>query len=172
MKKNDLVSQAMAYGLILGGFETLKYIISVNASEGGLISYLYIAGVVITPLIAYIFAKRFCETQEISTVKFGRIFSFTVNLFFFAALIAAIAQYIHLQYIDKTYLATQFEKAQEILKGSNMMIELNSAVEKQGIPSAIKTTVMSIYTSTMYGVILALPIAAVLNNKFRRRRIF
>ncbi|MGL4993783.1 MAG: DUF4199 domain-containing protein [Bacteroidales bacterium] len=164
MNKKDLVSQAMAYGLILGAYETVKYTLSVNASEGGIISYVYIGAVVYTPIIAYFFAKKFSKTQDPNRVTFGRIFSFTVNLFFFAALIAAVAQYIHLEYIDTSYLATQFEKAQEILKGSNMMTELNSAVEKQGIPSAIKTTVMSIYTSTMYGVLIAIPIAAIIKD--------
>lgn len=173
MKKNDLLLQAMHYGLFLGAFEILKYLLSVISGGNNMLATLYVVAVVLTPFIAFQFAKKYRDSQE-ESATFGRLFGFTVNLFFFSALLTAVVQYTHWYYVDPNFLATQLESTKELLSGStffsgaNLEESFNEAVSQQGVPSAISATMTAIYTSSMYGMLIALPIAGVLKATARK----
>ncbi|MGL5786886.1 MAG: DUF4199 domain-containing protein [Bacteroidales bacterium] len=167
MKKSDVISQAMYYGLFLGAFETLKFAFSIAGVGNNMFGIIYIICVLTTPFLAFYFARRFALGTIIENVKFSNIYSFSIFLFFFSAMILGAGQYVYMQFINPEFLTTTLDKGLEFFKG-DALGDYKDLVEKQGVPSAIQYVMSNIYLSMLYGAIMGLPIAAIVSKYFSK----
>lgn len=164
MKKSDVISQAMYYGLFLGAFETIKFIFSVNGAGNNVFGIAYFLCVLATPVLAFIFARRFSMGTIIENVRFGNIYSFTIFLFFFSAMILGVSQYIYMQFINPEFLSSTMNKGMDVFKDTDFLGEYKEMIEKQGTPSAIQYIMSNIYISMLYGAVIGLPVAFIVSK--------
>ncbi|MGL5317863.1 MAG: DUF4199 domain-containing protein [Bacteroidales bacterium] len=164
MKNSDVISQAMYYGLFFGAFETIKFIFSVNGAGSHFFGTAYFLCVLATPVLAFIFARRFSLGSIIEKVRFGNIYSFTVFLLFFSAMILGVSQYIYMQFINPEFLSSTLSKGIEVFKDTDFLGQYQEMVDKQGTPTAIEYIMSNIYISMMYGAIIGLPVALIVSK--------
>lgn len=164
MRKSDVISQAMYYGLFLGVLETIKFIFSVNGTGNNIFGIAYFLCVLVTPVLAFVFAKRFSQGTILEKVKFGNIYSFTIFLFFFSAMILGVSQYIYMQFINPEFLSTTMSKGIDLFKDTEFISDYKEMIETQGTPSAIQYIMSNIYMSMLYGAIIGLPVAFIVSK--------
>jgi len=158
--------QAMYYGLFFGLFLVVKFIAEVLVSGFALSGLLAL----VVPILAYKFAvdfrKKVVDSEE---VGFGTYLRFLIYLFFFSSMFLAIAQYVYYEYINPDYVSQQVElllkTLSEIKESAPMVEELKKQLGEVGLPSASTIAVQTIWIYIFLGLILGLPIAALVNRK-------
>ncbi|MGL4779414.1 MAG: DUF4199 domain-containing protein [Bacteroidales bacterium] len=163
-KQTDVMPQAMHLGLYMGLYETVKFILSVTGGKNNVISYFYVLLAVLTPVVAYFIVKRFKQRTIIPDIRFGQLYSFTVFLFLFSAMIVAIAQYVYMQYINPTFLSQVTDASMNLMTQLGKADDYKAAIDAQGAITPIKYAVMNIYINMLYGAIIGLPIALIVNK--------
>lgn len=158
----------MYYGLFLGAFETIKFIFSVSGAGNNVFGIAYFLCVLATPVLAFIFAKRFCMGTILENVRFGNIYSFTIFLFLFSAMILGVSQFIYMQFINPEFLASTLNKGIALFQDTDFIGEYKEIIDKQGTPSAIQYIMSNIYISMLYGATVGLPVAFIC-SKFRSK---
>lgn len=91
-------------------------------------------------------------------MRFSQLWSLGVLIFFFSAMIAALPQYIHLQYIEPEFISTQYNMAMELLKSYNLEQTISLSKELK-IPTALDIVTQQMSLSLYIGVILSLLIS-------------
>ncbi|MGL5691796.1 MAG: DUF4199 domain-containing protein [Bacteroidales bacterium] len=163
-KQTDVMPQAMHLGLYMGLYETVKFILSVTGGQNNVISYFYVLLAVLTPVVGYFIVKRFKQRTIIPDIRFGQLYSFTVFLFLFSAMIVAIAQYVYMQYINPTFLSQVTDASMSLMTQLGKADDYKAAIEAQGAITPIKYAVMNIYINMLYGAIIGFPIALIVNK--------
>lgn len=163
-KQTDVMSQAMHLGLFMGLYETIKFIFSVSGGKDSIVSYFYLLMAVLTPVVAYFMVKHFKRRTIIPDIRFGQIYSFTVFLFLFSAMIVAIAQYIYMQYINPAFLTQITDASMDLMTQLGKVDDYKDAIKAQGAITPIKYAIMNIYINMLYGAIIGFPIALIVNK--------
>lgn len=159
--------QAMYYGLFFGLFLVLKFVFEV-AFDGG--AGAFISGVltIMVPVFAYKCAVLFKRKVEGCEAGFGLFLRFTIYLFFFGSMFLAVAQFVYYQYINPDYIQQQLDlllSTASQIKGAEAQVEqFKALVAETGVPTASMVAVQTIWIFIFLGLILGLPIAAIVKR--------
>ena len=161
----SLQQTAMYFGTLMGLFWIIKFTFLPLGFTIPLLQLLFVLLTFFVPILGYLYARKFRNRYCGGSITFSRAFAFTVLMYLFAALLAAVAHYIYFRYIDNGFLIDSYigqleamkPTATEELKESNdQFIEGFSLISSL---SPIQLTFQLISQNFMYGVLLALPTA-------------
>ena len=156
--QSNIFKSAMLNGLIMGVLFSINFLLSISkVTFLVLLSYLIISFILVG---IYRMSVRFRDVECGGNIKYGKVFSFIVLTFFFAALISSIVKYVYFQFINPTYLD---ELLNESLKAIQMMkIPIDNASYDQ-MSKVMKPATFSlqyIWMNVIVGSIVGLIMAA------------
>ena len=164
--KSFLLKGAMTYGLSLGIYWAIKYLFLIFSTRIAGLSFIYIAMSLAVPFIAYYLTKRY--KQDIGgTISFFHAWRFGTMLYFFAALIVSLLHFIFYQFFaPQDFLYNATNQLVEVLKNSQIDTNVIESISKIKI-SPIQMAIQGIFNNVFYGIILSIPVAAILcrNNQ-------
>ncbi len=165
---------AMRFGTYMGLFWIIKFIFLPLGFKVPLLQLLFLLGTLFVPILGYLYTRRFRNVYCGGTISFFRAFLFTVCMYIFASMLAAVGHYIYFQYIDHGFLfemyRQQLEEVKAIAQGdlANSMDQLLIAFNTIASLSPIQLTFQLITQNVFYGVLLALP-TGLLTMRYRKR---
>lgn len=159
--RNLLLKAAMTYGLAMGVYWVMKYIFFVLSLSVPMMSVIYWMLTMAVPLIAYRMTKLY-RLQIGGKIGFFHAWQFGILLYFFAALIVSLAHYVFYRYIaPPDFVASTIGQFATMMNGSNMDPELLKELQAMQI-TPIQMAIQGIFNNLFYGIILSIPVAAIL----------
>lgn len=166
--------QLKAFARVDGALLALLWIGCFACYVMGLTNPLYtmaaLTMMVITPFYVARRLRRFRDESRGGVISFRRSWAYVVLVFFYGAILLAVAQYLYFAYMDNGYMLGAFTKALESPESKQMMEHygmqqalaesLDSMKQMRPIDYALNILTMNIMT----GIVLGLPIAAVMRN--------
>ena len=81
-----------------------------------LLQFLFVLLTCFVPILGYLYTRKFRDRYCGGSITFSRAFVFTVLMYFFAALLAAVAHYIYFRFLDNGFLAESYIGQLEAMK--------------------------------------------------------
>lgn len=166
--------QLKAFARIDGALLAVMWTVSFACYVVGLSSpMLMIGGMLIavcSPLFAASRLRKFRDGAREGTISFGRGYAYTILMFFYAALLFAIAQYVYFQFIDNGYLMNclvemiDSEQNRQVIQAYGLSEALNDSLKQMAETRPIDYAVNYLTLNIMLGAVLGLPIAAVVKK--------
>ena len=150
---------AMLFGTYMGGFWILKFILFPVGLSVPFLLFLFMGLTLCVPFMGY--RNQVCG----GGISFLHAWIFTVFMYMFAALLAAVAHYIYFRFIDHGYVINTCETMVDTLAQSNMpgmdsyIATYQEALETARLLSPIDITLQMISSNVFWGSILAFPTA-------------
>ena len=154
---------AMRFGTYMGIFWIIKFIFLPLGFKIPLLQLLFILGTLFVPILGYLYARKFRNTYCNGTIPFFRAFIFTVCMYVFAAMLAAVGHYLYFRFIDQGFLFDMYRQhlneAKAMLQGdlATSIDQLMLAFDTIASLSPIQLTFQLITQNVFYGILLALP---------------
>ena len=126
---------------------------------------------VITPFFVGRRLGKFRDVGRNGLISIRRGWAYSVFVFFYAAILLALAQYIYFAYIDQGYLMMSFSKAlsspelKQMLEQYGMQQTMNESLEMMGQMRPIDYALNVLTVNIMVGIVLGLPIAALMQRQ-------
>ena len=159
--KNLLLKGAMTYGLALGIFWISKYIFFMLSLSIPLMSLLYWTLTILVPLIAYRMTRLY-RLQIGGKIGFFHAWQFGILLYFFAALIVSLVHYAFYRYVAPPGFVTDtISQFATLMKDSEIDPKLIEALGEMRV-TPIQMAIQGIFNNFFYGIILSIPVAAIL----------
>ncbi len=157
--KGLLLKCAMSYGLAMGIYWVIKYLFLIFGYSIPALIYIYEVLSIAVPFIAYYLTKRY--RQDIGgSISFFHAWRFGIMLYFFAALIVSIEHFIFFQFIaPPDFLSNTMTQAIIALKNANFNSEVIEAIKQTNF-TPIHLAIQQIFNNIFYGIILSIPVAA------------
>lgn len=161
----SLQQTAMYFGTLMGLFWIIKFTFLPLGFTIPLLQLLFVLLTFFVPILGYLYARKFRNRYCGGSITFSRAFAFTVLMYLFAALLAAVAHYIYFRYIDNGFLIDSYIGQLEAMKPTateEMKESIDQFIEGFSLISSlspIQLTFQLISQNFMYGVLLALPTA-------------
>lgn len=160
----------MEYGLILSAYFILKFGITVLSSKFLFLSFLSWTLLIGIPFVLFWMLRKFRDQRNEGFIEFGKAWSISMLLIFFASLPEALAQYAYFQFINPAYIhdqisviTTQLESLAE-LKDSPAMNDLINNYKNAAAPSPIQMAFQGIFNNLFFGGIISLAIALIVKR--------
>ena len=162
--KGLLLKSAMTYGLAMGIFWVIKYLFFIFSNTVPALNIIYIVLTLTVPFIAYYLTKRY--KQDIGgKISFFHAWRFGTMLYFFAALIVALEHFVFFQFIaPPDFLNNTMTQAIVALKNADFNSEVIEAISRTNFPP-IHMAIQGIFNNIFYGIILSIPVAALVCRK-------
>lgn len=170
----SLQQTAMYFGTLMGIFWIIKFTFLPLGFTIPLLQLLFVLLTFFVPILGYLYARKFRNRYCEGTITFSRAFTFTVLMYLFAALLAAVAHYIYFRYIDNGFLIDSYIGQLEAMKPTATE-ELKESIDQfiEGFSlisslSPIQLTFQLISQNFLYGTLLALPTALLVMRRKRQ----
>lgn len=156
---------AMLFGTYMGGFWILKFILFPVGLSVPFLLFLFMGLTLCVPFMGYYYARMYRNQVCGGGISFLHAWIFTVFMYMFAALLAAVAHYIYFRFIDHGYVINTCETMVDTLAQSNMpgmdsyIATYQEALETARLLSPIDITLQMISSNVFWGSILAFPTA-------------
>ena len=162
--KGLLLKSAMTYGLAMGIFWVIKYLFFIFSNTVPALNIIYIVLTLTVPFIAYYLTKRY--KQDIGgKISFFHAWRFGTMLYFFAALIVALEHFVFFQFIaPPDFLNNTMTQAIVALKNADFNSEVIEAISRTNF-TPIHMAIQGIFNNIFYGIILSIPVAALVCRK-------
>ncbi|MDO4756158.1 MAG: DUF4199 domain-containing protein, partial [Parabacteroides sp.] len=99
------------------------------------------------------------------SISFSHAWRFGMLLYFFAALIVSVEHYVFYQYIaPPDFLNNMMSQAVTALQEANMDSEVINSINQTNF-TPIHMTIQGIFNNIFYGIILSIPVAALVSRK-------
>lgn len=161
----SLQQTSMYFGTLMGIFWIIKFTFLPLGFTIPLLQLLFVLLTFFVPILGYLYARKFRNRYCGGSITFSRAFAFTVLMYLFAALLAAVAHYIYFRYIDNGFLIDSYIGQLEAMKPTATE-ELKESIDQfiEGFSlisslSPIQLTFQLISQNFLYGTLLALPTA-------------
>ncbi len=153
--KNLLLKGAMTYGLAMGIYWVVKYIFFIFSVSVPSLSLVYWLLTLAVPFIAYYMTKRY--RQDIGgRISFFHAWRFGTMLYF------SLEYFVFYQFIaPPDFVANAIGQLTTVLKDSQVSSEMIDSLSKIRI-SPIHMAIQGIFNNVFYGIILSIPVAALL----------
>ena len=144
------------------------YVVGLTSPTYGLLAMLTI---VLIPVFAVIRLKRFRDNGLMGKISFLRAWFYVSLMFFYGGLLFALVQYAYLAYIDHGYMLmiiTEMLSSPEtagIIKQMGMADQISESLHILQTMRPIDFALDMLTTLIMAGMMLGLPIAAVMQKK-------
>ena len=170
----SLQQTAMYFGTLMGLFWIIKFTFLPLGFTIPLLQLLFVLLAFFVPILGYLYARKFRNRYCGGSITFSRAFAFTVLMYLFAALLAAVAHYIYFRYIDNGFLIDSYIGQLEAMKPTATE-ELKESIDQfiEGFSlisslSPIQLTFQLISQNFLYGTLLALPTALLVMRRKRQ----
>lgn len=159
--KSLLLKGAMTYGFSLGIYWVIKYLFLIFSTKIPTLGFIYVAMTLAVPFIAYFLTKRY-KADIGGSISFFHAWRFGTMLYFFAALIVSLLHFTFFQFFaPQDFMYNAASQLVDILKNSQMDTEIIESISKMNI-SPIHLAIQGIFNNVFYGIILSIPVAAIL----------
>lgn len=151
---------AMNYGIILGLFWLVKYIFLISSAF--FVHFIFVFNLLSigTLLLYYVLLSRYRDKALGGFLSYAQCIIFSVFLFLFAGIIEAVIVYVHVAFIDTSFIASQdrtmMELAEEVFKYMGLATTSIKAIQNQPIPSNAFYVTNSIFVNSLIGFCLSL----------------
>ena len=170
----SLQQTAMYFGTLMGLFWIIKFTFLPLGFTIPLLQLLFVLLTFFVPILGYLYARKFRNRYCGGSITFSRAFAFTVLMYLFAAMLAAVAHYIYFRYIDNGFLIDSYIGQLEAMKPTATE-ELKESIDQfiEGFSlisslSPIQLTFQLISQNFLYGTLLALPTALLVMRRKRQ----
>ena len=162
--KGLLLKCAMSYGLAMGIYWVIKYLFLIFGYSIPSLIFIYEGLSLAVPFIAYYLTKRY--RQDIGgNISFFHAWRFGIMLYFFAALIVSVEHFIFFQFIaPPDFLSNTMEQAIAVLKKAHCNGEMIEAISRTNL-TPIHMAIQGIFNNIFYGILLSIPVAALVCRK-------
>lgn len=153
------MSAAMSYGFSLGIFWIVKYIFYMFSMRFSYLVVIYWGMSLVVPYLAYLLTKRYREDLG-GVISFSQAWRFGVLIYLFAAMLVSIMHYVFYRFVaPPDFLSSAVEQTIASLKQMQVDSKVISSIESMNF-SPIHMALQGILNNIFYGIILSLPIAA------------
>ena len=165
--KPSPVNHAMLYGLELGIFFGLNFIVEAKAQDNGWMSVL---SWLLTIYIIYgVFRSAFNYrvTECDGEITFGQSFRYIMYLFFFASIVAAAVRVIYLKWFDTEFLDRMITQTRQVLQQLRITAA-DRAMAEENLLAILKPVRFSLYYivyDMLMGVFAALILSPLVKKK-------
>lgn len=167
---------AMLFGTYMGGFWILKFILFPVGLSVPFLLFLFMGLTLCVPFMGYYYARMYRNQVCGGGISFLHAWVFTVFMYMFAALLAAVAHYIYFRFIDHGYVINTCETMVDTLAQSNMpgmdsyIATYQEALETARLLSPIDITLQMISSNVFWGSDTGFPHRLVRDETQERRR--
>lgn len=169
---------AMLFGTYLGGFWILKFILFPLGLTIPFLLFLFMGLTLCVPFMGYHYARMYRNHVCGGSIGFLHAWVFTVFMYMFAALLAAVAHYIYFQFIDHGYVISAYEAQLNTLAQSNIpgieayIDTYRDALEIARLSTPIDITMQLVSWNVFCGSLLAFPTALfVMRRKSQENKV-
>lgn len=153
------MSAAMSYGFSLGIFWIVKYIFYMFSMRFSYLVVIYWEMSLVVPYLAYLLTKRYREDLG-GIISFSQAWRFGVLIYLFAAMLVSIMHYVFYRFVaPPDFLSSAVEQTIASLKQMQVDSKVISSIESMNF-SPIHMALQGILNNIFYGIILSLPVAA------------
>ena len=158
-KNSGLMSAAMSYGFSLGIFWIVKYIFYMFSMRFSYLVVIYWGMSLVVPYLAYLLTKRYREDLG-GVISFSQAWRFGVLIYLFAAMLVYVMHYVFYRCVaPPDFLSSAVEQTIASLKQMQVDSKVISSIESMNF-SPIHMALQGILNNIFYGIILSLPVAA------------
>ncbi|HAR38780.1 MAG: hypothetical protein A2W86_11270 [Bacteroidetes bacterium GWD2_45_23] len=133
--KSQLLNYAMYAGIFLGLFWVFKYLFVVIGVKYPAVNFLGTLLSVGTPILLFVFLVRYNKGLSDGKMSYWHGVQFSILLFFFASILESMVVFIHVQWIDPTFIANLFESMTELAETIDISDSLVAQLNEQPLPS-------------------------------------
>lgn len=153
------MSAAMSYGFSLGIFWIVKYIFYMFSMRFSYLVVIYWGMSLVVPYLAYLLTKRYREDIG-GVISFSQAWRFGVLIYLFAAMLVSVMHYVFYRFVaPPDFLSSAVEQTIVSLKQMQVDSKVISSIESMNF-SPIHMALQGILNNIFYGIILSLPVAA------------
>lgn len=153
------MSAAMSYGFFLGIFWIVKYIFYMFSMRFSYLVVIYWGMSLVVPYLAYLLTKRYREDLG-GVISFSQAWRFGVLIYLFAAMLVSVMHYVFYRFVaPPDFLSSAVEQTIASLKQMQVDSKVISSIESMNF-SPIHMALQGILNNIFYGIILSLPVAA------------
>ena len=128
-----------------------------------------------TPFFVGLRLGKFRDEGRNGIITLRRGWAYSVFVFFYAAILLALAQYVYFAYIDQGYLLFSFTEAlstpemKQVIEQYGMQQTMKESLEMMGQMRPIDYALNVLTVNIALGIILGLPIAALMKRQQVRK---
>ena len=144
------------------------YIIGLTSQFMALASMLM---VITTPFFVANRLKKFRDEGREGVISFGRSYAYTIFVFFYGAVLLAVAQYLYFAYMDNGYLVNSFAKMMTSEEG-RMMLEqygmtkmVDESLAEMAATRPIDYALNILTINISLGFVLGVPIGLIMQRR-------
>lgn len=133
--KSQLLSYAMYAGIFMGFFWVVKYLFVIL---GTTIPSLNIIGLILTigsPLLLFYYLVNYNSRFMESKMRYWHGVQFSIMLFFFASILESLIVFIHVKWIDPTFISNLYDRMIEMAESMEITRVLVTQLTEQTLPS-------------------------------------
>lgn len=156
---------AANYGLILGAYMAVFYIIQIIAPTIKILNIVNTISILFTPFLCYYLTKKYRDQALGGYIRFGSSWSFGIWLFFFAGLIMSVVYFVHFQFINPDYISNVFNESLLMLESMNYPKDQLDLLAKNGFPTPLEMVFSYLFAYVILGAILFVFISAIIAKK-------
>lgn len=161
----------MQFGTFMGIFWIIKFTFLPLGFKIPLLQLLFILMTCFVPILGYIYIRRYRDRFCGGELSFIKGFIFTIFMYFFAALLTAVAHYIYFQFIDHGFIMNTYMEQMENIKSAvtgDLESSIDQLIENLEVISSLsplQLTMQLISQNIFYGTLLAIPTALIARRK-------
>ena len=162
--------QLKAFARVDGAFLSLLWILSFAFYLIGISNPMYsMAALLLMIVTPFFVGRRLCRFRDEDRqgiISFGRSWAYSILVFFYAAILLAVVQYIYFAYMDQGYLLAKFSSImtapenQEMIRQYGMQQAINDSLKMMEQMRPIDYALNVLTMNILLGIFLGLPIAA------------
>lgn len=143
------------------------YVVGLNSQLYGFLSFVVLA---VMPFFAGIRLKRFRDTGLEGTISFLRGWAYVCLMFFYGGLLFSLAQYAYFAYMDHGYMIGVIGEMLsmpvyvDLIKQMGMTDQVNESMQMLQTMRPIDFALNTLSMVIMVGIVLGMPIAAVVKR--------
>ncbi len=157
-------------GVWLAALWTAGFAFYVMGITNPMLQMAAIITIIATPFFVARRLRTFRNNVRQGIISFRRSYAYTILVFFYAAVLAAFAQYIYFEFLDQGYLMSKLSEfitsdiGSQAIKAYGMSDMINESMEEMARMRPIDYALNILTMNITAGLILGLPIAAVMQQ--------
>ena len=167
--------QLKAFARVDGAMLAVLWVVSFACYVVGISNPVYsmvaLGLMVVTPFFVGRRLGKFRDVSRNGIISLRRGWAYSILVFFYAAILLALAQYVYFAYIDQGYLMFSFTRAistpeaKQMIEHYGMQKAMTESMEMMGQMRPIDYALNVLTVNIVVGIILGLPIAALMQRQ-------
>jgi hypothetical protein len=130
-----------------------------------------------TPFFVGIRLGKFRDVGLGGLISMRRGWAYSVYVFFYAAVLLALAQYVYFAYIDQGYLMMAFTQAlstpeaKQMIENAGMQQAIKESLQSMGELRPIDYALNVLTVNILLGIVVGLPIGALMKREELRKQV-